>query len=302
MSKNDLAEKDARLEPGSSGTARLQPGSSSHPGTAGLQPGSSSHPGTARLQPGSSVTPVFFPNPAGAFSPAAMPHWHSRGYVPHFDTAYHVQHVTFRLADSLAQETLEGLEQELLALPEKQRDVERRQRIEAWLDAGHGSCLLREVDAAQLVEAALLHFDGVRYNLFAWVIMPNHTHILFQEKEGWPMRSIITTWKSYTGRRLMPLLRNKAIGKHAKQVWQREYWDRFIRNAKHFQDAKTYIEHNPVKAGLVAHPADWQWSSAKRARLEPGAPGTAGLQPGTTPKRARLEPRDPGTTPKGNRQ
>ena len=69
-------------------------------------------------------------------------------------------------------------------------------------DAGHGCCLLREPAAACLVQDALLCFDGVRYRLLAWVVMPNHVHVLFQPLEGWTMARIVASWKSFTGRRL----------------------------------------------------------------------------------------------------
>src|SRR5207302_7550116 len=71
--------------------------------------------------------------------PGGGPGWHSRGYLPHFDTAEATQHVTFHLADSLPKDLLDRMEAELRALPEKRREVERRKRIEAWIDAGHGS-------------------------------------------------------------------------------------------------------------------------------------------------------------------
>ena len=58
---------------------------------------------------------------------------------------------------------------------------------------------------------------------------------------------------------------NLPIGKDATPVWHREYWDRFIRNERHLQQAVEYIHQNPVKAGLVARPQDWRWSSAARA-------------------------------------
>ncbi|MCX5969976.1 MAG: transposase, partial [Coprothermobacterota bacterium] len=46
------------------------------------------------------------------------------------------------------------------------------------------------------------------------------------------------------------------------QVWHREYWDRFIRDERHFVAARDYIVMNPVKAGLVTKPEDWPWCSA----------------------------------------
>ena len=207
------------------------------------------NPGNARLQPGAIIG------------------WHSRGYLPHFDSHLVVQHVTFHLADSLPSTVLARLEEELRALPPQHRPAGRRERIEAWIDAGHGCCLLREPAAACLVQNALLCFDGVRYRLLAWVVMPNHVHALFQMMENWTMSQVVASWKSFTGRRLSPLLPGPQCA--LRKVWHREYRDRYIRDERHLQAAIEYIHNNPVKAGLAPSPEDWEWSSA---RLEPGVP------------------------------
>jgi REP element-mobilizing transposase RayT len=177
--------------------------------------------------------------------------------------------VTFHLADSLPASVLARLEEELRTVPPERQDAERRKRIETWIDAGHGCCLLREPAAACLVQDALLCFDGVRYWLLAWVVMPNHVHVLFQPMEGWTMARIVTLWKSFTGRRLSSLLPASQRSNAVHRVWHREYWDRFIRDERHLHAAREYIHNNPVKAGLVRRPEEWEWSSA---RLEPGDP------------------------------
>lgn len=110
-------------------------------------------------------------------APAPVPKWHSRGYLPHRDRLGLLQSITFRLADSLPQKKLAQLREELRVLPEERRSVEERKRIEAWLDAGSGCCALRHPAVARYVEDSLLHFDGERYALLAWCIMPNHVHV-----------------------------------------------------------------------------------------------------------------------------
>src|SRR5262245_55335614 len=107
----------------------------------------SSSAGNAGLQPGSSL-------------PLPPSNWHSRGYMPHFDASNQIQHVTYHLADSLPSTTLERFEAELKAAPRGWCDAERRRRIEEWLDAGHGSCFLRDPSAACIVQDAFLHFDA----------------------------------------------------------------------------------------------------------------------------------------------
>jgi hypothetical protein len=110
-------------------------------------------------------------------APVGAPEWYSRGYLPHRDRLHLLQSITFRLADSLPQSTLKQLEQKLLLVPEIRKDIEKRKSIEQWLDAGMGCCALRQPEAAAYVQQSLLHFDGDRYLVLAWVIMPNHVHV-----------------------------------------------------------------------------------------------------------------------------
>ena len=189
------------------------------------------------------------------------PRWHSRGYLPHFESSDVTQHVTFHLADSLPQTVLLRLESELKFLPTGKRDVERRKRVDAWIDAGHGSCALRKPAIADMVQGSLLTFDAQRYRLLAWVVMPNHVHVLFQPINGWTVAKIVAAWKKFTARKICDDRRDSGEGPGAP-VWHREYWDRYIRDQTHLQQAIEYIHLNPVKAGLVVTPERWHWSSA----------------------------------------
>lgn len=187
--------------------------------------------------------------------------WHCRGYLPHFDGGEISQAVTFRLADSLPAKLLERRAQELAHLEERDFDAERRRRIEDYLDVGHGVAWMNDDRVAAVVENALLYFDGVRYKLPAWVIMPNHVHVLLIPKTGFSLENIIHSWKSFTSNEANGILRRRG------RFWQEDYYDRFIRNAQHYLDAVDYIENNPVKAGLCRRPEDWPFSSARiRAR------------------------------------
>ena len=192
------------------------------------------------------------------------PEWYSRGYLPHRHRKGLMQSITFRLADSLPQSKLKQLEQELLLFPEDRRDIEKRKIIEQWLDAGMGCCALRNAEVAACVQQALLHFDGDRYRIIAWVIMPNHVHVLIDPTE--PISKTIQGWKSLTARWMLAHNERLELGiSNPHQVWMREYWDRFIRDDKHLWATIGYIHRNPVKAGLCCDPSDWQWSSAVRS-------------------------------------
>lgn len=136
-------------------------------------------------------------------------------------------------------------------------EAELRRRIDKYLDSGQGECWLRRPDIARLTEGALLHFDDQRYRLLAWCIMPNHVHAMIETREGFPLPEILQSWKSFTSKQA-----NKLLGRQG-EFWQREYLDRYIRHAEHYEQAVAYIEENPVKAGLVRVKTDWPWSSAR---------------------------------------
>jgi putative DNA methylase len=206
--------------------------------------------------------------------------WHSRGYLPHFDQAHLIQSITFRLADSLPASRLAALEQELAFIAEAEREVERRRAIEAALDAGHGACHLRKKEIAALVEHAFFHFDGDRYRLLAWCVMPNHVHVLAQMLQGYALEDIMHSWKSFTSKEVNKLLSRRG------SFWMPEYYDRFIRDEAHFHNALSYIERNLVKAGLVGKAEDWPFGSA-RLRA-----GNAGVSPAVWKEEMQRRRRD----------
>jgi putative DNA methylase len=136
-------------------------------------------------------------------------------------------------------------------------DREFRKRIETYLDKGCGCAYLKDVRIADMVQNALLHFDGDRYRLTAWVIMPNHIHLLLTPFSHQSLSRIMQSIKSYTAQEANKLLNR------AGHFWMQDYFDRFIRDELHYERVIAYIENNPVKAGLCLSPSDWPWSSAK---------------------------------------
>ncbi|MDD3553580.1 MAG: DUF1156 domain-containing protein [Deltaproteobacteria bacterium] len=210
------------------------------------------------------ILPVEVVPGAPASSRQTPKNWFSRGYLPHFDHPGLIQSITFRLADSLPKEILDRWDEELKSFPETLRQKEHEKRIRNWLDQGHGACHLREPRIAMLVENALLHFDGERYHLMAWCVMPNHVHALIETIPGHALHDIVHSWKSFTATKA-----NEWLGRQGA-FWQREYHDRFIRDSKHLQQAVEYIEQNPVKAGLVEKADEWRFSSAGRKMEDAG--------------------------------
>src|SRR5262245_15607093 len=177
--------------------------------------------------------------------------WHTRGYLPHFDGRVVPQFLTLHLADSIPTAVIERWQQQLRYLDQPEERIVMQRRIEQYLDMGDGQCYLRQTQVAKMVQDSLLEFDNVRYQLFAWVVMPNHTHSLFTRFEEWELEQLMHSHKSYTAHEANRLLERNG------QFWMTEYYDRFIRNDEHFRKTVRYIENNPVKAKLCAEPSDW---------------------------------------------
>jgi len=204
-------------------------------------------------------------NAAGTAGVPASPRagakdWYSRGYLPHFDQPDLIQAITFRLHDAVPAHVIEQWKEELRwaeGLPQDDaRIVALQRRIVDYEDAGHGACWLRDERLAALVENALLFFDGQRYRLIAWCVMPNHVHVLIETWPGFPLAQVLHSWKSFTAQQA-----NRLLGRSGA-FWAREYFDRFVRDERHFQQAVDYIEENPVKARLVASAEEWRFGSA----------------------------------------
>src|SRR5437867_6066800 len=183
--------------------------------------------------------------------------WHSRGYLPHFEGGEIPQTITFRLFDSLPRSLAKKWRDELAHLPENEAEAEQRRRIEAFLDRGEGAAWMNDPRVADMVQQGLLFFDGDRYGLHSWVVMPNHVHALFTPRGPWELSDVLHSWKSFTSKECNKILRRRGV------FWQKENFDRYVRDDRHYENAVAYIENNPVKAGLCQKPEDWPWGSAR---------------------------------------
>ena len=176
--------------------------------------------------------------------------WYSRGYLPHYDSVMVLQSITFRLADSLPAHVVSMLVAD--------DDSAKQENIEEHLNAGYGACYLRDQRIGGMVESVLLHFDNERYRQIAWVIMPNHVHTLIQVFDEYQLSNVVHSWKSFSA-----LQANRILGRSGP-FWYRSYFDRYIRNEKHFWTIINYIHQNPVKAGLIENAEDWVLSSSSK--------------------------------------
>ena len=103
----------------------------------------------------------------------------------------------------------------------------------------HGSCILRIPFVRKIVADALEYFDGERYLLHSYVIMPNHVHVLVEPFGENKIGEILHSWKSFTANEI-----NKQMGSSGA-VWRRESYDRIIRDEEHYQNVLRYIADNP---------------------------------------------------------
>ena len=195
-------------------------------------------------------------------------------YLPHWTRYAGWYSVTFRLWDSLPQQVLESwlFERENIIKTAKQlkREVSKHEeqrlahlyseKVERYLDAGHGACYMKDERVAVLVKNALLHFDGKRYAIAAWCVMPNHVHVVVKPFSGTAstagtvvprseLPEILDSWKSFTSKQVNKLLNRSG------DFWQAEYYDHLTRDHAEFRHAVRYVLNNPINAGLK----NWKW-------------------------------------------
>jgi REP element-mobilizing transposase RayT len=210
--------------------------------------------------------------PNAASSPASLvAGLHFRGRLPHVKHEGAIYFVTFRLGDSLPAQQIVRLKAERQSLIEHARAAKRpltwheEQQLLAWycdkveelLDAGIGNCWLGKPEVAAMVAEALTFFNRERYDLHAWVVMPNHVHVVIWPYPKQTLSRILHSWKSYTSKEA-----NKLLHRQSSTFWQAESFDHWIRNDNEKIRLVTYIENNPVKARLCTSSHDWAWSSA----------------------------------------
>ena len=125
----------------------------------------------------------------------------------------------------------------------------RECRLQHWLDQGMGGCVLKRAELRKIVEDSLRGFDGIRYVLYAYVVMPNHVHALLMPVNGFDLNSIVAGVKKFTARRI-----NSALGRSGT-FWQRETYDHLVRNERQFAKYLSYIKANDGDKAYDAYEA-----------------------------------------------
>ena len=185
----------------------------------------------------------------------------SRRSLPHWCQDQATYAVTFRLADSIPQKNLQeylglkkqwtDLESQALAKGDAKlaRDARDRladayhQTMEDALEEGFGPDWLKNPEVAGLVAKAMQHFDGERYDLLTWCVMPNHVHALVRPLGEHKLAEILQSWKSFTAKEANMIL-NRTGG-----FWQQESYDHLLRDADDFHNQRAYI---------LQHKTEWK--------------------------------------------
>jgi 3-hydroxymyristoyl/3-hydroxydecanoyl-(acyl carrier protein) dehydratase len=234
--------------------------------------------GSAGLRPASAEG---VPPSASFLAPRADVRIANRGQLPHWDQTGATYFVTFRLADSLPKAATERIEferrdivktAEQVGRPLNATEQDRLNQLysvhmDELLNAGHGACHFNDARCAGVMAGALRHFDNQRYDLYAWSLMPNHVHVVFRVSPGHDLSEILHSWKSFTAKEC-----NKVLGRSG-EFWQRESFDRIIRDAADFERRVRYTLDNPAAAGLM----NWNWVGGR------AVDGTSAANAGETP-------------------
>jgi REP element-mobilizing transposase RayT len=189
-------------------------------------------------------------------------HIRNRGRLPHWEKEEGLYFITFHQADSLPSSVLEKIAERhrileaandnnasLLPTQKTLLAAYSRLRIEEYFDRGSGSCAFNDHRIAGALAAALRFREGMHYRLLAWCIMPNHVHVVVRLFPGQELARVVKAWKNFSAKAA-----NLALARKGR-FWQREYYDRLIRNGDEFDRAIRYVLENPAKAGLK----DWTW-------------------------------------------
>ncbi|MHC4399774.1 MAG: transposase [Planctomycetota bacterium] len=112
------------------------------------------------------------------------------------------------------------------------------------LDRGSGDCALQRPELAQIVANSLRHFDGQRYHVGDFVVMPNHVHLLVCLVGETELEAQCYSWKKFTATEI-----NRHLGRRGR-LWQEESFDHLVRSFEQLEAIRRYIAENPARAKL----------------------------------------------------
>ncbi len=202
-----------------------------------------------------------------------MPSHFYQRKLPHFQPSEATFFVIFRLAGSIPMEVLgqlrenyDGIQKGILNRTDL--TVEARRKLpyieqkrffavsDEYLDNNpNGPYWLKERAVAEHVKEALHHRDKKQYDLHAFIIMPNHVHMMMTLLPNAPvLYKVMQELKKFIG-----LNGNRALGRQG-QFWEEESYDHVVRNDGAFFRILNYILEKPVKARFVKEWQQWPYS------------------------------------------
>lgn len=212
-----------------------------------------------------------------AINDPSMPFTKRKSNLPHWTKDGATYAVTFRLAGSLPKHVLENHRaitlqiKNQIAEAKKQKtsalENDLRQKLidhyqshlEEAFDKQEGNAWMNDREVAAIVARSITHFDGVRYDLGAWCVMPNHVHMVIRPKDGHPLPKILQSIKRHSA---------KEANKHLQRTgsfWQKESYDHVIRDEEDFQNQTRYILENPAKAGIAVEAVSNRFNMASQS-------------------------------------
>jgi putative transposase len=136
--------------------------------------------------------------------------------------------------------------------------------------------LTKERSCQWVVDAISLSRERNPFDLWAWVIMPEHVHLALYPLQETKIAAILKTLKQSVSKRAINWLRENSPdylptiedvqpnGKRTYRFWQRGGgYDRNLRSVRDIHEKILYIHQNPVARGLAPRSTDYRWSSAK---------------------------------------
>jgi REP element-mobilizing transposase RayT len=193
--------------------------------------------------------------------------------LPHIVPIGEVFFVTFRLVDSLPKEVIALLYEEYCFLQKNKSKIERHKqyfaKFDNYLDSNTtGNHWLKTPSVAEIVMKKLHEFDKKYYDLYAYVVMSNHVHLLVdfgKQIENLPANAVICNENYAQLDKVMNLIKgatsryaNIELGRKGK-FWQKGSYDHYVRNGKELNNIISYIVNNPVKAGIVENWEDYPY-------------------------------------------
>ncbi len=131
---------------------------------------------------------------------------------------------------------------------------------------------LGEEELGLVVDALAESRRKLQFLLYGYVVMPDHWHALIWTAFPLSISRVIQDIKWLSAGSL------NRVRERSGSAWQHQFWDRFVRHGKEFNERLIYMHLNPVRKGLAGKPEDWRWSSYNNFALDKKVVATCPIQ------------------------